>query len=112
MIDITGVDLVKFVQRVYELSKPQGMGFLLFESGSLTEEEAKELIIEDRLCAVRLDYVRGRSCKMTVYRRVNAETGDVRLEISDAWYDHTSGQLAELLESVGMERKIGAESAR
>jgi hypothetical protein len=28
MIDITGVDLVKFAQKVYALSVPRGLGFL------------------------------------------------------------------------------------
>jgi hypothetical protein len=37
MIDISGIDLVKFAQAVYELSKPQGLGFLHFSPGPLEE---------------------------------------------------------------------------
>jgi hypothetical protein len=32
-IDITGVDMVEFVKKVYELSLPQGMGFLHYQEG-------------------------------------------------------------------------------
>lgn len=41
------VDLVKFAQKAYALSKPQGMGFLNFSSGGLDEAEAKKFICHD-----------------------------------------------------------------
>jgi len=100
-IDITGVDLVKFVQKVYDLSVPQGLGMLHFVPGSLSLEEAKSLINDKPDiygCVVNMDYVRGRACKMNVWKE-----GDKFL-INDSWYDHTDTQLWELLNSVGIEQ--------
>lgn len=100
-IDITGVDLVKFVQKVYELSAPQGLGFLHFVPGSLSEEEAKSLINnkpDSYGCVVNMDYIKGRACKIHVWKE-----GD-SLHIADSWYDHTDTQLWELLNCVGIEK--------
>ena len=44
MIDITDVDMIKFIQKVYDLSRPQGMGMLYFTPGPMSEEDAKALI--------------------------------------------------------------------
>lgn len=113
MIDITGVDLVKFAQKVYELSSPQGMGFLHYTPEPLSEEEAKQLVghpVEhpDKLgmsdsVVLDMDYVRGRACKMTVWK----EEG--RLVINDNWYDHTDRILDMLLKEFGFSRKIEQE---
>jgi len=94
MIDVTGVDIIKFIQKVYELSQPQGLGLLHFRSGDLTEEDAKSFIRDDG--EVHLDYVKGRSCKMNVTKE------DGKLLIRNSWYDHTDSQLSELLEFVGI----------
>src|SRR4030042_6084821 len=92
MIDITGIDLIKFVKKVYDLSMPQGLGFLHFESGSLTDAEAKLFIHEkDPYNIVDMDYVKGRSCKMDIFKKDN------KLFINDSWYDHTDEQLQKLL---------------
>jgi len=102
MIDITGVDLVKFVQRVYDLSSPQGMGFMYFTPEPLSVEEAREIIDSfknDESVAVSLDYIKGRSCKMHVFK----EGG--KLQIHDNWYDHTDQQLKDLLSSTGVSIK-------
>ena len=110
MIDITGVDLVKFVQKVYELSMPQGLGFLHFTPEPLSEERAKE-IVEQRggafsgsSCVISMDYVDGRACKMNV----REENG--KLVINDSWYDHTDSQLKQLLETFGKEGLIEASA--
>jgi hypothetical protein len=95
MIDITGVDLVRFAQAVYRLSMPRGMGFLHAIGGPLPEEEAKSLIQPAGRIALSMDYVRGRACKMTVLR-----DGE-RLEIRDSWYDHTDVDLRTLLAEFG-----------
>ena len=98
MIDVTGVDLVKLAQKAYELSSPQGMGFLHFAPGGLTEEEAQSLVNkDDRWGPLSMDYVRGRSIKLHV-RRDNG-----KLVLPDSWYDHTDSQYKELLEEVGVE---------
>jgi len=98
MNKITGVDLVKFAQKVYELSRPQGAGFMHFTLEPLSEEDAKSMMIKnpfpgDGQCIMTMDYVKGRACKMQVFK-----TGE-DLFIGDSWYDHTDNQLAELLEA-------------
>ena len=95
MIDITGIDLVKFVQKVFELSIPQGLGFFHFTPNPLTEEEARGIV--DRASrntgSVKLDmdYISGRACKMVVWEK------NGKLTIQDTWYDHTDNQLKQLL---------------
>ena len=37
MIDVTGIDLVEFAKKVYELSVPQGMGILHFTPQALLQ---------------------------------------------------------------------------
>lgn len=91
MIDITGVDLVEFAKVVYELSVPQGLGFLHATSEPLTDDEAQSLIQAEGKNALDMDYVRGRACKMHVRRE-----GD-KLLITDDWYDHTNRIYDELL---------------
>ena len=88
MIDVTGVDLVKLAQKVYELSVPQGLGILHFTPKPLSEEEAKSCIYDGIL---NMDYVHGRACKF--YVRKNNE----KLEVKDSWYDHTDEQFKDLL---------------
>ncbi len=95
MIEITGTDLITFVQKVYELSVPQGMGILHFTPQPLSTEDAVNLVDmweKDNRFAVCMDYVSGRSCKMNVFR-----DEDNKLWIRDDWYDHTNSQLKELL---------------
>lgn len=93
-IDVTKVDPIKFVKEVYNLSVPQGLGFLHFEEGGLTDKEV-EAILErgekDKRIRLSMDYVKGRACKMTVFK-----DGD-RLFFRAPWYDHTDRQLEELL---------------
>jgi hypothetical protein len=94
-IDITGIDLVKFVQRVYDLSSPQGLGYLHYVNTPLSEEEAKEYVDLNPKYGrnvVSMDYVHGRACKMQVWKE------DEKLYINDSWYDHTDHQLKLLLE--------------
>jgi len=103
MIEITGIDLVKFAQAVYELSQPQGMGILHYTPEPLTAEEAKQLMRDDDRSPLGMDYVKGRACKMHIRR----ENG--KLFISDTWYDHTDRVYDELLGRFGIKRPI-AES--
>ncbi len=93
MIDITGVDLIKFAQKVYELSVQQETGFLHAESCGLSAGDAESLIETNVRCPLSMDYVRGRACKMTVYWK------DDKLLINNSWYDHTDSQFKELLET-------------
>lgn len=95
-INITGVELTTFAKWVYNLSQPVGMGFLHYDKTPLTDEEAESLIPEGSpRIALRMDYVKGRQCKMTVWREM--VDGKEQLTINDRWYDHTAGQLRDLL---------------
>ena len=96
MIEITGANLVEAVKAAYDLSQPQGLGFLHAQPGSLTDEEAESLVHPAARYPVSLDYVRGRACKFTVHKR------DGRLWINRRWFDHTEEQQAELLQRLGV----------
>jgi hypothetical protein len=99
MIDITGVDLVKFAQKAYELSMPQGLGFLRFTPDPLSEDDAKKIVecsCRPGRIKLNMDYVSGRACKMIVWEK------NGRLIIDDSWYDHTDEQLIELLDEFGI----------
>ena len=103
MIDITDVNMVEFVKKVYELSRSQGMGMMHFVEGPMSDEDAQSLINDDR--TVSMDYVSGRACKM--YTRIQ----DGRIVINDSWYDHSDSQLAELLEHIGLGEDVPAGSS-
>lgn len=88
MKKIKELDLIKFVQDVYSLSSPQEMGFLHYRVGDeMTTEQAKEILARfpaDKRLVLRLDYIRGRACKMSVYRSKGGG-----YELPDSWFDHT-----------------------
>lgn len=102
--DITGTDLRKLVAAVYANSSPQGMGFLHFKEGPLPDEAIDKIISMETYATrsggdgpiVSLDYVQGRACKFTVWRK-----GD-RLLVDDRWFDHSPEQLQALLQSDGV----------
>ena len=110
IVDMTGVDLRKFVAKAYELSKPQGLGFLHYEEGGLSESEIDEIIEaggtgwNNRLTDMNLDYVKGRSVKMNVFNREGSayaiQEGIERyIFLTHGWYDHTDEQFVDLLEA-------------
>lgn len=101
-IDTTGVDLKDLIRHVYDLSLPQGLGFLHYQSGSLTDDEIQQVLDrqeKEKLpghVALYLDYIKGRSCKMLVFR-----DGD-NLFIHDQWMDHYDTDLEKLLKRLGV----------
>jgi hypothetical protein len=98
MIDITGTDLRKFIAKAYELSQPQGMGFLHFKEGPLDDESIDKILnVKNEFCVCGMDYVHGRSIKMAVYSK-----GDRLLIGGPGWYDHSDYQLEELLSADGV----------
>lgn len=100
MIDITNCNLRELVQAAYELSVPQGLGFMHFRPSPLTEEEISGILTRhehDNICAVSMDYIHGRSVKLTVYKKED------RLWIDHEWYDHTTEDLNLLLKRIGVD---------
>lgn len=131
-INITGVDMTKLVNAVYDLSRPVGMGFLHFKEGALPADDLESIIKHANaqhtswLVAVReqningkhpsfaqqrsilsLDYVNGRQCKMNVWCDYNDQ-----LWIENPWYDHSASQLSDLLAAIGIEPPANLADAR
>jgi hypothetical protein len=102
-IEVTSVDLVEFAKAVYDLSSPQGMGFMHARQGPLSTYDARECLRDEGRCVLDMDYVHGRACKMHVFRE-----GE-KLFIRAPWYDHTDAQLRELLARFGLDISSGAE---
>ncbi len=98
-IDVTGIDLVKLLQEAYNLSRPQGAGYLRYRPGPLTDEKAREFVDVAREAnpafALKVDYLHGRSLKLLVKR-----AGD-RWTMRSTWLDHTDLELVELLYRCG-----------
>lgn len=127
MIEVTGLNVVKFVSSVYELSQPVGMGFLHFEPGDIPDEVLHKVVeqmdsninkvIKEKIikvddpevakpidsfkqCVLNLDYVLGRQCKMNIWI-----DQDKKLWIRDFWYDHHFHAFEDLLDAVNMSDK-------
>jgi len=96
-IEITGSNLVDVVKAAYDLSSPQGLGVIHFEEGGLTDEEAQSLIDVTSSIPVRMDYVKGRACKFTVWK-----DEDGKLFIRDQWFDHSEADLLKLVDMVAV----------
>jgi len=95
MIEITGANLIDVAKAAYALSNPQGLGFLHYEDAPLSDEDAQMLVdLGSDRHPLRLDYVKGRSCKLTVHRE------DDKLFIGNDWYDHSKDELEALLERI------------
>ena len=100
MIEVTGVPLADLVRAAYYPSRPQGLGVFHYQPGDLSDDEVAAIVERgkgDRMCAVSMDYVKGRSCKFTVSR---ADGG--KLFIKGRWYDHSDEDLRNLLLRVGL----------
>lgn len=106
-IDVTHCDLRLLIAKAYELSSPQGLGFLHAKPGALPDADIDEILErskDDPLGPVQMDYVNGRSIKLSVRRR------DDKLFIPARWYDHHSTQLAELCDAIGAARPVREEA--
>lgn len=97
MIEVQAYHLPALVRAVYDNSVPAGMGFLHYEEGGLTDEEVANIIDrfkDDHTIAVDMDYVKGRCCKFSIFRR------DGKLYFYKDWYDHTPEQAQILIDIV------------
>ena len=93
LIDITDVDPILVVKKAYELSSPQGLGFLHFDPAPLKDEDAALYVRNGEIWA---DYIKGRAVKLSSFRR---EGG--RIFISRYWKDHNDFQMGQLLSAIG-----------
>ena len=76
-MDISKLDKAAVLAALYNASKPQGMGFLHYEPGPMTVEEARELLLEQTY----FDYLKGRVMKV-----------DLKGNELDTWgYDRDNG---------------------
>lgn len=100
MINITGCDLHTLIKEAYNLSKPQGLGFMHFDPAPLTDDEILAILMRGTSrCPVNMDYVKGRAVKLNVF--INEEN---QLSIHDSWYDHNDIQLDTLLQRIGIKK--------
>lgn len=106
MIDVTDAPLPALVRAAYNPSRPQGLGYLHYQQGDLSDDEVARIISRaNGHVALSMDYVNGRSCKFTVFQH------DGRRYISNDWYDHNDAQLRSLLDGVGLSGAL-VDSAR
>jgi hypothetical protein len=93
--DLTAVNSVDIVKAVYRNSRAQGMGFLHFTEGELSDDEAQQCISQDG--TISMDYVRGRSCKVHLRYDNNG-----RRMFTAPWFDHTDEQVKAMLADLGI----------
>jgi hypothetical protein len=97
-VEIPADKLRDAVKQAYALSSPQGLGFVHYREGELSDEDVDAILSRgDERRAASMDYVRGRSCKFHVFR-----DGE-RLFIRPSWYDHSDWHTEQLLKSLGIE---------
>ena len=103
MIEVTGCDLRVLVKTAYRLSIPVGLGLLHFKEGGLDAVATDKIVAGSyHNMVLSMDYVQGRSVKMSVYRH-NLPGESERWFIRKTWYDHSDEQLQELLRAIGKE---------
>jgi hypothetical protein len=86
------------VKEAYNLSVPQGLGFLHYQAGTLDDAVIDDLINDDG--TVRIDYLAGRAVKLNIHK----DKKDGKLYLPERWFDHTEEQLYKLLD-IAMEYK-------
>jgi hypothetical protein len=79
MIDLKGKDKAEVLAKLYNASRPQGMGFLQATKQDMTRDEAAELLANGQ---TYFDYLRGRVMKVDL-------SGD---ELDPRLYDRDNGQ--------------------
>lgn len=79
MVSIKGLSKAKVLAALYNASHPQGMGFLQYTPGDMTEQEAQALL--DQHGHFSFDYLKGRVMKV-----------DIRSdELDERLYDRDNG---------------------
>jgi hypothetical protein len=94
--------LVEFIQKAYDLSQPQGMGLLHFRPGSLSQDEALQIIHKGDGRTIHMDYVHGRAVKLTIPHDIGGHY--IKFRDTNPWYDHTPQQFNELLRVLRLDK--------
>jgi hypothetical protein len=61
LIDLAGMDKAEVLARLYNASKPQGVGFVHYKPTDMTREEAQQLLDDGQ---IHFDYLYGRVVKI------------------------------------------------
>ena len=81
------------VRAAYDLSRPQGMGYLHFDEKPMTKGQAEQVIASSqRGNRVSLDYVSGRAVKLSIFR----DDAGWFLEDNGRWFDHSASAWVSL----------------
>ena len=98
-LDVTGVDMPTLIKAAFDLSVPLGRGIFSFKSGPLSDQEAIQLSLRQRLPGAEfsMDYLHGRALKLTVFME------DDRLYIPRVWFDHSIDDMRNLMKAIGRE---------
>lgn len=98
-IAISRENLPKVIAKAYDLSAPQGLGFLHFKPGGISEDELSGILarVDEAETTyhkrIRLDYVEGRAVKLTI----DYDEGSQQWRIDgDRWYDHGAAEWEDL----------------
>lgn len=101
-VTITRDNLPKVIAKAYDLSQPQGMGFLHAKPGGIPEDVLQQILVRSDAGddhyrkAIRLDYVQGRAVKLGIH--FDAAAGTYYLEdTGHGWFDHSDAEWVELL---------------
>lgn len=113
MIALPRDKLMLVVETAFAMSTPVGLGFLHYQPGSSLPEEERKFFEErskeepryEGQPIIHMDYVQGRQCKMGIF--IHPEDNN-QILLNNSWYDHSDFQLAELLETVGVENGMNA----
>lgn len=63
-IDISGLDKAELLRRLFNASRPLGLGFLQPHEAEMSHEEAQELCYKYAQLNAQFDYIRGRVIKV------------------------------------------------
>lgn len=84
------------IKKAFELSEPQGMGFLHYnEADTITDDEIDGMVQANGSWGLDLDYVKGRAVKLGIF--VDTEKGLPYIVDNGVWFDHSAAAWAELL---------------
>lgn len=115
MIDVTGLDVKLFIQKVYDRSAPVGLGHLHYVPGIIPEDLMEKIYnqylvhvdqhrdsheMEWARSVLNMDYVCGRCCKMNLFM-----SGEDLL-LRPYWADHSAYQYEELLKEIGFPERV------